>query len=158
LVAENVAQQIERRVNFRRAMKKAMSACMMKGADGIKVQCRGRRGGSEIARTEGYKEGKVPLSTFRANIDYGFIAARTTYGVIGVKVWVYTEQDLNVEEDNDSGDGSGTKKRVDKKFRKKGEKKAEYKTQKQEPELKKEVKEIKKAEKKETEKETTEKK
>jgi len=89
LVAQSVAQQIERRVAFRRAMKKAVSLTMSKGAEGIKIQCKGRLGGAEIARTEGYKEGKIPLSTFRADIDYGFIEANTTYGIIGVKVWIY---------------------------------------------------------------------
>lgn len=91
LVAENVAQQIERRVAYRRAMKKTISASMGRGADGIKIQCSGRLGGAEIARCESYKEGKIPLNTFRANIDYGFIEAHTTYGVIGVKVWLYLE-------------------------------------------------------------------
>ena len=89
LVAQSVAQQIERRVAFRRAMKKAVTTAMMKGAEGIKIQCKGRLGGAEIARTEGYKEGKIPLSTFRADIDYGFIESNTTYGIIGVKVWIY---------------------------------------------------------------------
>lgn len=89
LVAENIAQQFEKRVAFRKAMKKAVQAAMMKGAQGIKVLCSGRLGGAEIARREGYKEGKVPLSTFRADIDYGFTEARTTYGAIGIKVWIY---------------------------------------------------------------------
>jgi small subunit ribosomal protein S3 len=89
LVAQAVAQQLERRVAFRRAMKKAVSLTMQKGAEGIKIQCKGRLGGAEIARTEGYKEGKIPLSTFRADVDYGFIEANTTYGAIGVKVWIY---------------------------------------------------------------------
>ncbi len=88
LVAQAIAGQLERRVSFRRAMKKAVSLSMQKGAEGIKVQCKGRLGGAEIARSEGYKEGRVPLGTLRADIDYGFTAANTTYGVIGVKVWV----------------------------------------------------------------------
>ncbi len=90
LVAENVAFQLEKRVAFRRAMKKAVSQSMGSGAGGIKIMCSGRLGGAEIARTEKYKEGKVPLHTLRANIDYGFAEALTTYGVIGVKCWIYT--------------------------------------------------------------------
>ena len=89
LVAENIALQLEKRVSFRKAMKKSMAAAMGKGALGIKVMCKGRLGGAEIARDEGYREGKVPLSTFRANVDYGFTEAFTTYGTIGVKVWIY---------------------------------------------------------------------
>ena len=90
LVAENVAFQLERRVAFRRAMKKAVSQSLASGAGGIKIMCSGRLGGAEIARTEKYKEGKIPLHTLRANIDYGFAEALTTYGVIGVKCWIYT--------------------------------------------------------------------
>ena len=89
LVAENVALQLEKRVAFRKAMKKVVASAMMKGARGIKIQCKGRLGGSEIARAEGYKEGSVPLNTFRADVTYGFSEAFTTYGTIGVKVWVY---------------------------------------------------------------------
>jgi len=89
LVAENVALQLEKRVAFRRAMKKAVANAMQKGALGIKIQCKGRLGGSEIARAEGYKEGKVPLNTFRADVTYGFGEAFTTYGTIGVKAWIY---------------------------------------------------------------------
>ena len=89
LVAENVAIQLEKRVSFRRAMKKAVQNAMGKGALGIKIQGKGRLGGAEIARAEGYHEGKIPLSTFRADIDYGFATAFTTYGTIGVKVWIY---------------------------------------------------------------------
>jgi len=89
LVAENIAQQLEKRVTFRKAMKKSVQFAMTKGAQGIKVMCAGRLGGAEIARTEGYKEGKVPLSTFRADVDYGFAEAFTTFGTIGVKVWIY---------------------------------------------------------------------
>ena len=88
LVAQAVAGQLERRVSFRRAMKKAVSLAMQKGAEGIKIQCKGRLGGAEIARAEGYKEGKIPLSTFRVDVDYGYARANTTYGVIGVKVWI----------------------------------------------------------------------
>jgi len=89
LVAENVALQLEKRVSFRRAMKKTVLNARNKGGLGIKIQCKGRLGGAEIARSEGYRDGKIPLSTFRANIDYGFATAFTTYGTIGVKVWVY---------------------------------------------------------------------
>ncbi len=89
LVAENIALQLEKRVSFRKAMKKAISSARSKGAGGIKVICKGRLGGNEIARSEGYLEGKVPLGTFRANIDYGFAQAFTTYGTIGVKIWIY---------------------------------------------------------------------
>ena len=89
LVAQNVALQLEKRVAFRKAMKKAVAAALGKGVGGIKIRCKGRLGGSEIARTEGYKEGKVPLGTFRADVTYGFSEAFTTYGTIGVKVWIY---------------------------------------------------------------------
>jgi len=88
LVAENVAIQLERRVSHRRAMKKAVTTAMQIGAAGIKILCSGRLGGSEMSRCEGYKEGKIPLQTLRADIDYGFTEARTTYGAIGVKVWI----------------------------------------------------------------------
>ena len=89
LVAENVTLQLEKRIGFRRAMKKAVQMAMTKGALGIKILAKGRLGGAEIARDEKYREGKVPLSTFRADIDYGFAEAFTTYGTIGVKVWIY---------------------------------------------------------------------
>jgi small subunit ribosomal protein S3 len=89
LVAENVALQLERRVAFRRAMKKSVTACLKFGAQGIKISCSGRLGGAEIARREWYREGRVPLHTLRADIDYGFAEARTTYGAIGIKVWIY---------------------------------------------------------------------
>lgn len=88
LVAENVAHQLERRIAFRRAMKKAVQTAMKLGADGIRIRCSGRLGGAEIARSEWYMEGSVPLHTLRANIDYGFAKSETTYGVIGVKVWI----------------------------------------------------------------------
>lgn len=88
LVAENIASQLERRVSFRRAMKQAMNRSMRMGAEGFKVQSSGRLGGAEMARTEGYNEGSVPLHTLRADIDYGFSEANTTYGKIGVKVWI----------------------------------------------------------------------
>jgi len=89
LVAENIALQIEKRVAYRRAMKRAVSSALRFGAKGIRVSCAGRLAGAEIARTEWYREGRVPLSTFRADIDYGFAEARTTYGVVGVKVWIF---------------------------------------------------------------------
>ncbi len=89
LVAENIALQVEKRVAYRRAMKRAVSSAIRFGAKGIKVSCAGRLAGAEIARTEWYREGRVPLSTFRADIDYGFAEAKTTYGVIGIKVWIF---------------------------------------------------------------------
>lgn len=89
LVAENIASQLEKRISFRRAMKQAMSRTMKLGAKGIKTSCAGRLGGAEIARTEHYHEGTIPLQTLRADIDYGFAEADTTYGKIGVKVWIY---------------------------------------------------------------------
>lgn len=89
LVAENIAMQLERRIAFRRAMKKSVTSAMRFGAKGVKIQCSGRLGGAEIARTEWYREGRVPLGTLRADIDYGFAEARTTYGVVGVKVWIF---------------------------------------------------------------------
>jgi small subunit ribosomal protein S3 len=89
LVAEGIAQQLERRVQFRRAMRRAVTNTMRIGAEGIKVRVSGRLNGAEIARSEQYREGRVPLHTFRADIDYGLAEARTTYGVIGVKVWVF---------------------------------------------------------------------
>ncbi len=89
LVAEGVCQQLERRVSFRRAMKRAVQGAMRLGAKGIRINVSGRLGGADIARTEWYREGRVPLHTLRAEIDYGFAEALTTYGIIGVKVWVY---------------------------------------------------------------------
>jgi small subunit ribosomal protein S3 len=98
LVAENVALQIERRVAFRRAMKRGVSSAMRFGALGVKIICSGRLGGAEMARTEWYREGRVPLHTLRADIDYGFIEARTTYGVIGVKVFIFKGEILKKDE------------------------------------------------------------
>ncbi len=89
LVAENIAQQLQRRVAFRRAMKRAVQSAMRLGALGIRINCGGRLGGAEIARTEWYREGRVPLHTLRADIDYGEITARTAYGTCGVKVWIF---------------------------------------------------------------------
>ncbi|MSR77033.1 MAG: 30S ribosomal protein S3 [Candidatus Omnitrophica bacterium] len=117
LIAQNMATQLEKRVNFRKTLKKAVQMAMTKGALGIKVLCKGRLGGAEIARDEGYREGKVPLNTFRADIDYAFVEAKTTYGTIGCKVWVYkgdvfvkkqeaeirkTQQLTDVEKDGDA--------------------------------------------------------
>jgi small subunit ribosomal protein S3 len=89
LVAENIALQLEKRIAFRRAMKKSVASALRFGAQGIKITCSGRLAGAEIARTEWYREGRVPLHTFRADINYGFAQAKTTFGIIGVKVWVY---------------------------------------------------------------------
>ena len=89
LVSENIAQQLERRVAFRRAMKRAVQAAMRLGAKGIRITCSGRLGGAEIARTEWYREGRVPLHTLRADVDYGEGTAKTTYGICGVKVWIF---------------------------------------------------------------------
>lgn len=89
LISDNIAQQLERRVAFRRAMKRAVQSAMRTGAGGIRINCAGRLGGAEIARTEWYREGRVPLHTLRADVDYGESSAHTTYGVCGVKVWVY---------------------------------------------------------------------
>ncbi|MDW8135580.1 MAG: 30S ribosomal protein S3 [Thermodesulfobacterium sp.] len=98
LVAENIAMQIERRVSFRRAMKRAVTLVMRFGAQGVKIQCSGRLGGAEIARSEWYRVGRVPLSTFRADIDYGFATAVTKYGTIGVKVWIFKGEVLPEKE------------------------------------------------------------
>jgi len=95
LVAESIAAQLERRVSFRRALKQALGRTMKLGAKGIKTQVSGRLGGAEIARTEHYHEGTIPLQTIRADIDYGFTEARTTYGCIGVKVWIYRGEVLH---------------------------------------------------------------
>src|SRR5512141_2764111 len=89
LIADSIAQQLQKRIMFRRAMKRAMQNAMRLGAQGIKIMCSGRLNGIEIARTEWYREGRVPLHTLRADIDYGFAEAKTTYGVIGIKVWVF---------------------------------------------------------------------
>lgn len=97
LVAENIALQLERRVAFRRAMKRTVSMARKFGAEGIKVTCSGRLAGAEIARTEWYRDGRVPLQTLRADIDFGFAEARTTYGVIGVKVWIFKGELLDNE-------------------------------------------------------------
>ena len=96
LVAENIALQLERRVSFRRAMKKSIQTVMDAGAQGVKIRCSGRLGGAELSRSENYHEGRVPLHTLRANIDYGFAEAKTLYGKIGVKCWVCRNDNLKV--------------------------------------------------------------
>ena len=98
LIADNIAQQLERRVAFRRAMKRAVQSAMRLGAQGIRINCAGRLGGAEIARTEWYREGRIPLHTFRADIDYGLAEAKTTYGVIGVKVWIFKGEVFSTQE------------------------------------------------------------
>ena len=95
LIAENIAQQLEKRISFRRAMKQCIGRAMKLGAKGIKTQVSGRLGGAEIARTEQYHDGTIPLQTIRADIDYGFAEAATTYGRIGIKVWLYKGEVLN---------------------------------------------------------------
>ncbi|SEM40187.1 SSU ribosomal protein S3P [bacterium A37T11] len=114
LVAEGVAKQLEARISFRRAMKTTIASTMRMGAEGIKIMCSGRLGGAEMARTEQYKEGRIPLHTFRADIDYALAEAHTTYGKIGVKVWickgeVYGKRDLSPN----IGQGAGVKSRVE---------------------------------------------
>jgi small subunit ribosomal protein S3 len=95
LVAENIAMQLERRIAFRRAMKKSINSALRFGVQGIKISCSGRLGGAEMSRTEWYKEGRVPLHTLRADIDYGTAEAKTTYGIIGVKVWIFKGEVLD---------------------------------------------------------------
>ena len=99
LVAENVALQLERRVAFRRAMKEALARAMRMGAQGVRIQSSGRLGGSEIARTEWYREGRVPLHTLRADVNYGFAEAKTTHGIIGVRVWIFRGEVLTRQEE-----------------------------------------------------------
>ena len=103
LIAQGIARQLEGRVAFRRAMKKAIGNTIQAGAQGIKISCAGRLGGAEMARIESYKEGMIPLHTFRADIDYGFAEARTTFGSIGVKVWVYKGEIFKKDEKRDAG-------------------------------------------------------
>jgi small subunit ribosomal protein S3 len=106
LVGENIAMQLERRIMFRRAMKEAVARAMRMGAQGIRVQCAGRLGGHEIARTEWYREGRVPLHTLRADVHYGFAEARNTFGLIGVKCWIYRgEQTGRLQEERRVGIG-----------------------------------------------------
>ncbi|MFI5396079.1 MAG: 30S ribosomal protein S3 [Candidatus Binatia bacterium] len=99
LVAENVALQLERRVAFRRAMKEAVGRAMRMGAQGVRIQCSGRLGGAEIARTEWYREGRVPLHTLRADISFGLAEGKTTYGIIGIKAWIFRGEVLTKEEE-----------------------------------------------------------
>ena len=106
LVAENIAQQLENRVSFRRAMKSCMGRTMKAGALGIKAACSGRLGGADIARTEFYSEGTIPLQTLRADIDYGFAEANTTYGKVGVKVWIYKGEVLPTKGNAANSEGS----------------------------------------------------
>ena len=106
LVAENIAQQLENRVSFRRAMKSCMGRTMKAGALGIKAACSGRLGGADIARTEFYSEGTIPLQTLRADIDYGFSEADTTYGKVGVKVWIYKGEVLPTKGNTANSEGS----------------------------------------------------
>ncbi len=108
LVAQNVAQQLERRVMFRRAMKRVVQNAMRQGAEGIKIQVSGRLGGAEIARTEWYREGRVPLHTLRADIDYATYEASTTYGIIGVKVWIFKGEVIGGEEAAEGAKKSAT--------------------------------------------------
>lgn len=102
LVAENIAGQLENRISFRRAMKSTMSRTMKQGAKGIKTSCSGRLGGADIARREFYSEGTIPLQTLRADIDYGFAEANTTYGKVGVKVWIYEGEVLPAKKNRNS--------------------------------------------------------
>jgi small subunit ribosomal protein S3 len=112
LVADSIAQQLEKRIMFRRAMKRAIQNAMRLGAQGIKIMCAGRLNGAEIARTEWYREGRVPLHTLRADIDYGLAEAKTTYGVIGVKVWVYRGEVLGKHEQPAAGLGAAEEEAV----------------------------------------------
>jgi small subunit ribosomal protein S3 len=111
LVAESIASQLERRIMFRRAMKRAVGNAMRLGAEGVKISCGGRLNGAEIARTEWYREGRVPLHTLRADIDYATAKAHTTYGVIGVKVWIYKGEVFDLEQKQNTNSGRGAKKK-----------------------------------------------
>ena len=120
LVAENIAQQLERRVAFRRAMKRAVQSAMRLGAEGIRINCSGRLGGAEIARLEWYREGRVPLHTLRADVDYGVATAHTAYGTCGIKVWIFKgeilehdpmAQDKKMAEQDHSGGGGNERRR-----------------------------------------------
>jgi len=116
LVAEGIAQQLERRVAFRRAMKRAVQSAMRMGALGIRINCGGRLGGAEIARMEWYREGRVPLHTLRANIDYGTALGRTAYGIIGVKVWIFKGEIMEhdpMAQDKKMAEGDATRPRRD---------------------------------------------
>ena len=111
LVAENIAAQLENRISFRRAMKQSIGRAMKFGAKGIKIMCSGRLGGAEIARSETYHEGTIPLQTLRADIDYGFAEAATTYGRIGVKVWLYRGEVLNVNTEKENNNNNRSSRR-----------------------------------------------
>ncbi len=117
LIAENIAGQLERRVSYRRALKQAIGRTMRLGAKGIKIQVSGRVGGAEIARSETYKEGTIPLQTIRADIDYGFAEAKTTYGRLGIKVWVYTGEVLHAANINNDRKPRGDRRRRPRKER-----------------------------------------
>ena len=106
LVAENIAQQLEKRIAFRRAMKQSIQRAIKAGAKGMKVSISGRVGGADIARTEHYHEGSIPLQTLRANIDYGFCEAKTTYGRLGIKVWIYKGEVLPAKKNNEGGENN----------------------------------------------------
>jgi len=106
LVAESIASQLERRIMFRRAMRRSVSNAMRLGAGGIKINIAGRLNGAEIARNEWYREGRVPLHTLRANVDYGFAEALTTYGILGIKVWIYKGEVFDLEALNEKSDGA----------------------------------------------------
>jgi small subunit ribosomal protein S3 len=110
LVAEGIAQQLERRIMFRRAMKRSVQNAMRLGAEGIKVNVAGRLNGAEIARSEWYREGRVPLHTLRADIDYGFAEAQTTYGIIGIKTWIFKGEVFGDESHEEAGDAGKPKK------------------------------------------------
>lgn len=109
LVAENVAHQLKERISFRRAMKRAIQSAMRAGALGIKIQCAGRLGGAEIARTEGYNEGRVPLHTLRANIDYADVPAATSYGIVGIKCWIFSGEVVEERRGRTYSTGAGGK-------------------------------------------------
>lgn len=119
LIADNIAQQLEKRIMFRRAMKRAMQNAMRLGAQGIKIMSSGRLNGIEIARTEWYREGRVPLHTLRADLDYGTSEAKTTYGIIGIKVWIFKGESLSRDEQNSSLVSTGTTESEKKKSSKK---------------------------------------
>ncbi len=114
LVADGIAKQLEKRILFRKAMKRAMQMALKSGAKGIKVCVSGRLGGAEIARSEWYHEGRVPLHTFRADIDYGFAEAHTAYGIIGVKVWIFKGEKIGAKLENKKGVNSGISENKDK--------------------------------------------
>lgn len=111
LVAESIAQQLEKRIMYRRAMKRAVTNTMRLGAEGIKINVAGRLNGAEIARSEWYREGRVPLHTLRADIDYGTAEANTTYGIIGIKVWIFKGEVFDVDSVNDATEKTETKKK-----------------------------------------------